>query len=260
MTVQVFELCNEVADAIKKEVSGLIGKPEAGTILRIGADGTPTEKIDEVAENAALRVLEMDGRSMRFVSEELGEKIIGGKPEFTFVLDPIDGTFNAVNNIPFSCVPIAIGGSDLSGIGYGFVKSLVNGDIYSAEKGNGAFLNNKKIHVSKYSKLPELSVISYSQRPHALPINNHNVRRVRVYGCAALELCYIASGIFDAFIDMRSMLRVTDIAAGKLIVEEAGGRVTDWNGNPLSTPLDVRQRVNLIASNGPAHDKLLELG
>ena len=255
----IYELCNDVAGAIELAVSGLIGKPEAGVTLRIGADGTPTEKIDEVAENAALFVLEKDRRSMKFVSEELGEKIIGGEPEFTFILDPIDGTFNAVNNIPFFCVPIAIGGSDLSDIRYGYVKNLVNGDIYTAERGKGAFLNGKRIHVSGYSKLPELSVISYSQRPHALPINNHNVRRVRIYGCAALELCYIASGIFDAFIDMRSMLRVTDIAAGKLIVEEAGGRVTDWNGVPLSTPLDVRQRVNVVASNGHVHEKLLEL-
>jgi myo-inositol-1(or 4)-monophosphatase len=254
-----YELCNKVALAIEKAVSGLIGKPEAGITLRLGADGTPTEKIDEVAENAALRVLEKDDRSMRFVSEELGEKIIGGKPDFTFILDPIDGTFNAVNNIPFFCVPIAIGGSDLSDIRYGYVKNLVNGDIYTAEKGKDAFLNCKRIHVSDHSQLSELSVISYSQTPHAPPINNHNVRRVRVYGCAALELCYIASGIFDAFIDMRNMLRITDIAAAKLIVEEAGGRVTDWDGNPLSTPLDVRQRVNMIASNGRVHDKLLEL-
>jgi len=253
------KLCNDVTTEIKKAVSGLIGKPEAGLTLRIGADGTPTEKIDEVAENAALSVLEADGRSMLFVSEELGEKRIGSKPEFTFVLDPIDGTFNAVNNIPFFCVPIAIGDSDLSDIRYGFVKNLVNGDIYSAEKGKGAFLNNRKIHVSNLSELSKLSVLSYSHRPHAVPINNHNVRRVRVFGCAALELCYIASGIFDAFIDMREMLRVTDIAASKLIVEEAGGRITDGKGKPLNTPLDVRKRVNLIASNGIAHDKLLEL-
>ncbi len=254
-----FSFCDEVARAIQAEVSGFIGKKEAGVVLRIGADGTPTEKIDEVAENAALRVLEKSGRSMRFVSEELGEKMFGAKPEFTFVLDPIDGTFNAVNNIPFFCVPIAIAGSDLSDIRYGYVKNLVNGDIYTAEKGKGAFLNDRLIHVSEKQELSDLSVISYSQRPHAIPINNHNVRRVRVYGSAALELCYIASGIFDAFIDMRNMLRVTDIAAGKLIVEEAGGRITGWNGKPLSTPLDVRQRVNLIASNGRVHDKLLEL-
>lgn len=238
---------------------GLIGKPEAGVTLRIGADGTPTEKIDEVAENAALSVLEEDGRSMRFVSEELGEKIIGKKPEFTFVLDPIDGTFNAVNNIPFFCVPIAIGSSDLSDIRYGYVKNLINGNIYTAEKGKGALLNNKRIHVSSYTKLPQLSVISYSHRPNAVAINNHNVRRVRVFGCAALELCYVASGIFDAFIDMRGMLRITDIAAGKLIVEEAGGVISDGKGAPLSTPLDVRQRVNVVASNGRVHNELLEL-
>lgn len=255
----LYGLCSDVAGAIEQAVSGLIGKTEAGEMLRIGADGTPTEKIDEVAENAALEVLEADGRSMLFVSEELGEKTIGDEPEFTFVLDPIDGTFNAVNNIPFFCVPIAIGGSDLSQINYGYVKNLVNGDVYTAERRKGAFLNGKSIHVSDHSELSELSVISYSQRPHALPINNHNIRRVRVYGCAALELCYIASGIFDAFIDMRNMLRVTDIAAAKLIVEEAGGRVTDLGGNPLRTALDVKLRVNMIASNGHAHNKLLEL-
>lgn len=254
-----YELCDDVACAIRQAVSGLVGKPEAGVVLRIGADGTPTEKIDEIAENAALSVLEADGRSMRVVSEELGEKIIGGKPEFTFVLDPIDGTFNAVNNIPFFCVPIAIGGSDLSDIRYGYVRNLVNGDIYTAEKGKGAFLKGTRIHVSARYLLSELGVISYSHRPHAVAINNHNVRRVRVFGCAALELCYVASGIFDAFIDMRGMLRVTDIAAGKLIVEEAGGRVTDGKGRPLSTPLDVKQRVNMVASNGIVHDKLLEL-
>ncbi|HMB44715.1 MAG TPA: bifunctional fructose-bisphosphatase/inositol-phosphate phosphatase [Candidatus Methanoperedens sp.] len=254
-----FNLCNDVAAEIKMAVSGLIGKPEAGVTLKIGADGTPTEKIDQVAENAALSVLEADGRSMLFVSEELGEKRIGGKPEFTFVLDPVDGTFNAVNNIPFFCVPIAIGNSNLSDIRYGFVRNLVNGDIYSAEKGKGAFRNDMKIHVSGISELSKLSVLSYSHRPHAVLINNHSVRRVRVFGCAGLELCYVASGIFDAFFDMRGMLRVTDIAASKLIVEEAGGKITDEKGKLLNTPLDVKKRVNIIASNGIAHDKLLEL-
>jgi myo-inositol-1(or 4)-monophosphatase len=260
-----YELCNDVAEAIQRAVSGLVGRPDAGEIIRIGADGTPTEKIDEAAENAALSVLEADGRSIRLVSEELGEKTIGKKPEFTFVLDPIDGTFNAVNNIPFFCVPIAIGSSDLSDIGYGYVKNLVNGDVYTAERGKGAFLKTPhlntgtRIHVSSLSELSRLSVISYSHRPHAVAINNHSVRRVRVFGCAALELCYIASGIFDAFIDMRSMLRVTDMAAGKLIVEEAGGRVTDGEGKTLFTPLDVKKRVNMVASNGFIHDKLLEL-
>jgi len=102
-----------------------------------------------------------------------------GKPEFTFVLDPVDGTFNAVNNIPFFCVPIAIGNSNLSDIRYGFVRNLFNGDIYSAEKGKGAFCNDRKIQVSGISQLSKLSVLSYSHRPHAVLINNHSVRRVR---------------------------------------------------------------------------------
>lgn len=254
-----YDLCNDVAAAIERAVSELIGKPEAGVTLRIGADGTPTEKIDEAAENAALSVLEDDGRSMLLVSEELGEKKIGKHPEFTFVLDPIDGTFNAVNNIPFFAVTIAIGGSELSDIRYGYVKNLVNGDIFTAEKGRGALLNNRRVHASSRSELSELGVISYSRSPYAVSTNNHNVRRIRVFGCAALELCYVASGIFDAFIDTRMMLRVTDIAAGKLIVEEAGGMITDGEGQPLSTPLDVKLRMNVIASNRYVHNKLLEI-
>jgi myo-inositol-1(or 4)-monophosphatase len=253
-----YDLCSTVVQEIEKAVSELIGKPEAGAALRIGADGTPTELIDEAAENAALRVLEADGRSMLFISEEIGEKKLGKSPEFTFVLDPIDGTFNAVNNIPFYCVPVAIGDSNLSDIRYGFVKNLVTGDIFTGEREKGAFLNGKKINVSSHAKLSELSVISYSHRPYAISINNHKVRRVRVFGCAALELCYIASGIFDAFIDMRGMLRITDIAAGKIIVEEAGGMVSDGKGELLNTPLDVKQKVNIVASNGHIHNKLLD--
>ena len=257
--MSLYNLCNGAAEAVEQAISGLIGNPEAGVTLRIGADGTPTEKIDETAENAALEILEADGRSMRFVSEELGEKIIGKRPEFTFVLDPIDGTFNAVHGIPFYCVPIAIGGSDLSDIRYAYIRNLVNGDIYTAERGKGAFLNNKRIHVSSRPEFSELSVISYGHRQHAVAINSHNIRRVRTFGSAALELCYVASGVFDAFIDLRRMLRVTDIAAGKLIVEEAGGLVTDGEGKLLLTPFDVKQRVNVVASNRKIHDRLLEL-
>ena len=254
-----YELCNTVAEAVEKAALPLIGKKEAKTDMGMGADGTVTEKIDKIAEDAALSVLESDGRSIRLVSEELGEKMIGGKPEFTVVLDPVDGTFNAVNNIPFFCVPIAIGDSDLSDIKYGYVKNLANGDTYTAEKGSGAFLNNNGIHVSSKSNLSEISLISYTHHPYEALTSNNSVRRVRVFGSAALELCYIASGVFDAFIDMREMLRVTDMAAGKLIVEEAGGMVTDGEGAELKTLLDVKQRLNLVASNGLSHDKLLEL-
>lgn len=253
-----YKLCSDVAGAIEDAISKLAGKPEAGEIIRTGADGTPTEKIDEVAENAAISVLEADGRSIRIVSEEMGEKVIGRKPEFTVVLDPIDGTFNAVHGIPFFCVSIGIGTSDLSDIRYGYVKNLVNGDVYNAQRGKGAFLNTGRIHASSTSELSLTSMISYTHIP-SVAINSHRVRRVRVFGCAALELCYIAQGIFDAFIDLRSMLRVTDMAAGKLMVEEAGGRVTDGNGELLSTMLDVKQRVNVVVSNGKVHDKLIEL-
>ncbi len=253
MKSMLHDICEDIAKAVENAIIGLVGKPEASMIIQMGADGTFTEKMDKVAEDAALSVLEKKSIQVKLISEELGERTIG-KPEFTVLLDPIDGTFNAVNNLPFFCVSIAIGNSNLSDIRYGYVRNLVNGDTFTAEKGKGAFLNNRRIHVSSTSRIDEMSIVSYTHS-----YDNKKVKRIRVLGSAALELCYVASGVFDAFIDMRGMLRITDMAAGKLIVEEAGGMVTDERGKPLLTSFDVRQRVNIIASNGLAHDKLLEL-
>ncbi len=251
-------LCSAVSDAVYEAISDLTGMPEAGEIVKMGADGTPTDRIDEVAENAAVEVLESDGRSMRIVSEELGEKTIGSSPEFTVVLDPVDGTFNAVNAIPFYCVSIALAQNSLSDIFYGYVRDLYTNTTYKAAKGKGAYFERQKLHVSSISDTSELSIIFYNHCNTFSPakISTMNVRRIRSFGSAAMELCYVASGKFDAFIDLRNKLRVTDIAAAKLIVEESYGKITDENMKSHSTPLDVRLRVNIIASNGSLHNEV----
>jgi myo-inositol-1(or 4)-monophosphatase len=86
-----------------------------------------------------------------------------------------------------------------------------------------------------------------------------NVRRVRLLGSVALELCYVASGKLDALVDIRGALRVTDVAAGQLILKEAGGLVTDRKGNSLTLPDNVISRIEMVASNGHVHEKLLKL-
>ncbi|MDI6859602.1 MAG: bifunctional fructose-bisphosphatase/inositol-phosphate phosphatase [Methanocellales archaeon] len=243
------KLCEDVANAVSDAIGSIIGRVEGGTILYMGADGTPTAKIDDVAERAALRVLKEDGRSFELISEEIGSMTIGEKPELTIVLDPLDGTHNAIHGIPFYSFSMAICGNDLSQIYYGYVRDLVTGDVYMAEKTRGAFLNGRKIRVSE------------TMDEYCVSVNDHITLdkncKIRLLGSAALELCYVASHKLDALIDNRGYLRVTDISAGKLIVEEAGGIVTDCMGMPLKLPLDVRQKIRIIASNGRIHEKLL---
>jgi myo-inositol-1(or 4)-monophosphatase len=85
------------------------------------------------------------------------------------------------------------------------------------------------------------------------------VRRIRILGSVALELCYVAAGKLDTFVDVRGSLRLTDIAAGKLIIEEAGGTVTDGNGESLKLVDSIVNEVYMVASNGCAHSELLNL-
>lgn len=249
-------LCRDIADAVDDAITDLINIADGGTILYKGADGTPTAKIDDVAEGAALRVLKKDGRSIRLVSEEAGSIVLGERPEFTIVLDPVDGTHNAVHGIPFYSVSIAVGGSNLSQIYYGYVKDLVTGDVYSAEKTKGAFLNGKQLRIASKTNLNEYCV-SVNGRTSLMDFMNKNNKRVRLLGSASLELCYVASNKLDGFVDIRKRLRITDVAAGKLIIEEAGGIVTDDHGARLDSPLEVRRRVNIVAANERIHDELL---
>ncbi|MDI6888224.1 MAG: bifunctional fructose-bisphosphatase/inositol-phosphate phosphatase [Methanocellales archaeon] len=250
------KLCEDIANAIGNAIRGYIGADGGERILYMGADGTPTAMIDDVAERAALHVLKNDGRSLRLVSEEMGDVILGTNPEFDIVLDPLDGTYNALRGIPFYSVSIAIGKNDLSQIYYGYVKNLVTGDVYAAERDRGAFLNGEKIRVSTRKDTDAYCASIYGCA-FARDFLNQNGKKVRLLGSAALELCYVASQKLDAFLDVRSRLRVTDVAAGKLIVEEAGGVVTDDFGVQLNNPLTIKERVNIMASNGRIHDDLL---
>ncbi|UZE92562.1 MAG: bifunctional fructose-bisphosphatase/inositol-phosphate phosphatase [Methanosarcinales archaeon] len=251
------KLCEDIANSIENAIRGYIGADDGGKILYMGADGTPTARIDDVAERAALRVLKNDGRSVRLVSEEMGEVVFGSNPEFTIVLDPLDGTYNALRGIPFYSVSIAIGKTDLSQIYYGYVKNLVTGDVYAAERDRGALLNGKKIRVSTRKEADPYCASIYGCAFAERNFLNQNGKKVRLLGSAALELCYVAAGKLDAFVDARNRLRISDVAAGKLIVEEAGGVVTDDFGGVLSNPLMIKERVKIVASNGRIHDDLL---
>ena len=257
-------LCDSIASAVSESIRGMVGNPASGVMVEMGADGTPTKSIDKVAENAVLSELRRSGSGFRVLSEEIGDVLIGEKPEYFIHLDPLDGTFNAVKGIPFYAVSIYLSKEDCH---FGYVYDLARGAKYYAEVGRGAYVEpgDCELNVSRTSNLKDFSVSAYTIRPNTSRIVGigDTVRRIRTLGCTSMEMVMVASGKLDAFMDLRGMLRIVDVAAGRLILEEAGGIITNASGEMLHLDANMNskmwQRTDLIGSNGLLHNDLLNL-
>lgn len=211
-----------------------------GEELRIGADGTPTKYVDEVAEKEILRILHEERPGLDLLSEEAGRVALGG--DRLLVADPIDGTTNASRGIPFYCVSLAIGHERLGDVERGVVLNLCTGDRYEAVRGHGATLNGRAIRAKTHaSMLFATSSVVPDDVPAARGI-------VRSFGASALEMSLVAAGSIDAYHYARPALRVIDIAAATLIVREAGGIVLDDKGKDLDMPLSLDPRFGLTAA------------
>ena len=192
------------------------------------------------------------------LAEESGD-IQKGKSPVTWVIDPLDGTVNFAHNIPIFTVSIAaaVDGDIVSGIVY----QPMTHELFFAERGKGAYLNGKRIFVSKIDSFEKAMMatgfpydvdknpLSCIERFTKMQAKGVPMRRL---GSAALDLCYLAAGRFDAFWEVG--LNAWDIAAGKLLVEEAGGKVTHWTGLPHK----IFCYDTLLATNGPLHEKMIE--
>ncbi len=255
--MEFFGTCHEMARAVRDAIRGLVGTSGAGEFIRMGADGTPTKRIDQVAEDKIVSILHSNPICTMLVSEELGKAEFEGD-EGTIFLDPIDGTFNAVVGIPFYALSIAYAKGGV--LQHAFVQNLATEDTFTASRGEGAFLNEKPIVVSSIAHLDESAMSIYGRKfdPARVMLIQQKIRRFRLLGASALELSYLGAGMIDGFIDLRGTLRVTDAAAGILICEEAGGKVTDMNGDPIVFPEEVTIGKCLVATNGVLHGKVIE--
>lgn len=189
------------------------------------------------------------------VMGEEGTRIETGS-NYKWYVDPLDGTTNFAHSFPVFCVSLAVehNGQRIAGVVYDPTRD----ELFAAEKGNGARLNGESIHVSSTPRLADSLVATgfpshkRHKNPniyfyHQITLRSHGVRRA---GSAALDLCNVAAGRFDGFWEFN--LNPWDTAAGVLLVEEAGGRVTDFSGGPFQ----IASRETL-ASNGLIHDALL---
>lgn len=212
---------------------------------------------DHAAEKAIIEVIKSDFPGHFILSEEVGEIVMDS--EYKWIIDPIDGTVNFANGIPICCVSIGLehNGEMILGAVY---NPFMN-EFFFAQKGFGASLNDKKISVSNKTKVIKSCLVTgfpytYLDEPNGpLQIFERFIRKgvpVRRLGSAAIDLCWVAAGRFDGFYEHK--LQAWDSAAGFLIVEEAGGKVTDFKGDYYSP-----YQPHIVASNGHIHDELLEV-
>jgi len=245
---------------MREEVLTLQGSKEARVGFGRGAGGDIVKKIDLAAENALIETLEAHNVSCTLISEETGMKEIGSRPSSWYVTtDPLDGTTNALRGLPFIAVSLA--GSKqpyLRDVEVALVSDLLHDVIYTAKKNGKAFRNGEEIQPSQTSSLEEAVIgvdfNTFKKRelvPKLIRVLE-KTRHLRHFGANALELCYVADGTTDAFIDLRGKLRVTDIAAAYLILREAGGTMVTPEGSELNVSLDASQRVSFVAAANSA--------
>jgi len=248
MDEEIKLLANKTVDKIYRKIRRAYSTEfhRFGTNIGIGADGTPTKYVDKLAEDAAIKFIKKNGMDVNILSEEAGFLDLNG--EYTFVLDPIDGTRNAYRGIPFYAVSLGIGKSRLSDVEYGIVKNIPTGEVFFAEKGYGAFFNKKRIGVPNVPAKDMLSSVTLGKNFDALTLSLAKKGVVRSLGSASLEMCMVAMGALDFYVIGRDYLRVTDIAGSTLIMREAGGVVTDIHGEELDMSIGLYERTTVIAA------------
>ncbi len=210
---------NKCAQRIRKEALPFFNTPNANLSFGRGAGGDITKKIDLIAEKALIETLEEDKASCILISEETGTKKIGNPPhEYYLTTDPIDGTTNAIRGIPFMATSIAVSRTPfLQDVETALVSDLFHDVTYTASREKGALKNGSVIKPSSTSSLEkavigiDLKALKTTAIVKRLATVIERTKHLRHLGANALEICYVADGTTDAFIDLRGKLRITSL-------------------------------------------------
>jgi myo-inositol-1(or 4)-monophosphatase len=209
---------------------------------------------DHAAEKAIIEVIQRVYPDHSILGEESGAQTTAS--DIQWIIDPIDGTVNFANHIPICAVSIGV--EKAGEIILGAVYNPLMNELFVAEKGKGATLNGQPIRVTDKSNLAKSCLVTgfpyqyVSGSNDPMEVVSRLVKAgipIRRLGSAAIDLCWVAAGRFDGFFEHH--LEAWDSAAGFLIVAEAGGRVTDFEGQPFSP-----HQPRIIATNGHIHDAL----
>ena len=240
-------------------ISGRIQKARLGTHLRIENKGELdlVTEVDRACEVAIVARLRRSFPTHDVVAEESAPFLTGS--EYVWYVDPLDGTTNYAHNYPFFCTSIALTreGSVIASAVYDPVKN----ELFTAARGRGATCNGHPLKVSSSNDLQRsvfLTGFPYDLRDdvaHTLRLFErfvHHARALRRDGAAALDLAYLAAGRIDGYFEER--LKPWDVLAGALLVEEAGGRMSRFDGSPIGISAD-----EVVGSNGALHGAMLEV-
>jgi myo-inositol-1(or 4)-monophosphatase len=236
-------------------------KESVGKVLEVeskfGQETNLVTQIDKNAEEIIINKIRKKYPDHDFLAEESGSH--NKQSEVRWIIDPLDGTLNFTHGMPLFSVSIAV---EVKGVVVAGVVYEPNLDeLFTAEKGNGAFLNKKPIHVSRVDTLIESMMVTGF--PYTIKDNPDNAvqhfvnmlmkaQGIRRLGSAAVDLCYVACGRFDGFWEV--FLSPWDMAAGVLLIQEAGGRFTDLSGKPSSI-----YNKQVLMTNGLIHEKVVEI-
>ena len=248
----------ECAIEIARE-AGIFLKDKLNSVHTIDYKGeinlvTEVDKISEEMITSKINALFPDHD---ILAEEFTD--IDRGSDFRWIIDPLDGTTNYAHGYPYFCVSIAL--ERLNTMTVGIVYDPMLDEMFVAEKGKGAFLNDREIHVSNTRGI--IKSLLATGFPYDIREDSHNnlnyfnemilkAQAIRRAGSAALDLAYVAAGRFDGFWELK--LNPWDIAAGWLLVEEAGGIVTDMGGNDY-----YMESSSILASNGRIHKEMMDV-
>jgi len=214
--------------------------------------------VDQACERLIIDAIQTERRGDAILAEE-GGGTDDPNAEWRWVIDPLDGTTNYAHGYPRFCVSIGIERRGVATLGVVYDPLL--DELFSAQRGRGATLNDRPLRVSAEARLDHAMLATgFAYDVHSSLEDNldhftafvKTVQAIRRDGSAALNLCYVAAGRFDAFWELK--LHPWDVAAGLLIVEEAGGRASDFSGRQSETT-----DREIVASNGPLHDAMLKI-
>ena len=229
----------KAAEKASKSVIRDFGEVEKLQVSKKGPRDFVT-KTDKHVEKILIEELSKTKKNYSFLSEEVGS-IENKDKDNIWIIDPIDGTTNFLHGIPHFAICVALESKKeiISGLIYDPIKD----EMFYAEKNKGAYLNNQRLRVSNKNLIDECL---FSSNHEGVKFSNLNMR---YSGCAALDLAYVASGRLDGF--FHNNINIWDVAAGALLVKEAGGIVNDLNKFDQNN-IDIR------ASSGAINDKMLE--
>lgn len=259
MSLNLKRLCTEVC-RISKETGAFIQtqqKKIRNSHVETKSKNSFVTFVDKESEKRLVKGLQKLLPEAGFITEE--ETIAREKKKYTWIIDPLDGTTNFIHGVPCYCISIGLYDSQADEIIVGVIYEPNLNELFYATKNGGAFLNGKKISVSKTKKLNDSLLVTgfptydYTRMDEYLKLFRHLMREtrgLRRMGSAAVDLAYTACGRFEAFYEYS--LSPWDVAAGALIVEEAGGKISDFSGKG-----NWLFGKEIIASNGYTHKEML---